>query len=94
FTMNTGHLAREFTGGYVELNPEDIARLGVRAGWKVKIASAAGSLQAPVKSNEAVTKGTAFMPIHFGGNALAPFAYNDKLKTPILRGIPVKIEKI
>ncbi|MDI6740994.1 MAG: hypothetical protein QME74_11620 [Candidatus Edwardsbacteria bacterium] len=50
--------------------------------------------RAPVKSNEAMTKGTAFIPIHFGGNALAPFACNYKLKTPVLRGIPIEIEKI
>jgi predicted molibdopterin-dependent oxidoreductase YjgC len=92
-TMNTHHLAREFNGGYIELNPEDIARLGVRAGGKVKVSSMAGWLQATVRSNQTLAKGTAFMPVHFGGNVLAPFASNDKLKTPILRGIPVTIEK-
>lgn len=91
---NSYHLAREFTGGYIELNPEDIAALGVRAGWKVKVVSAAASLEAPVRSNPAVMRGTAFMPVHFGGNALAPFAYDGTLKTPVLRGIPVTIEKI
>ncbi|HTY08508.1 MAG TPA: molybdopterin-dependent oxidoreductase [Candidatus Edwardsbacteria bacterium] len=92
-TMNTPHLAREFSGGYIELHPEDIARLGVRTGWKVKVTSAAAAIQVPVQANEAVLKGTAFMPLHFGGNALAPFAYDARLKTPVLRGIPVTVEK-
>ncbi|MCU0608009.1 MAG: molybdopterin-dependent oxidoreductase, partial [Candidatus Edwardsbacteria bacterium] len=91
---NTYHLAREFSGNYVELNPEDIAALGVRSGWKVKVVTAAAALEAPVRANGAVPKGTAFMPVHFGGLALAPFPGGTGLGRPELRGIPVTIGKI
>jgi len=93
-TFNSYHLAREFTGGYIELHPEDIADLGLRSGWKAKVVSDAGSLLTVIKANPSIYKKTAFMPVHFGGNILAPFQYDAKLKTPVLKGIPIKIEKI
>lgn len=93
-TFNSYHLAREFTGGYIELHPEDITDLGLRSGWKAKVVSDAGSMVAVIKANPNIYKKTAFMPIHFGGNALAPFQYDAKLKTPVFKGIPIKIEKI
>ena len=92
-TFNSYHLTREFAGGFVELHPEDIKELGVRAGWKVKVTSAAGSLVATARANPDLIKKTAFMPAHFGGNLLAPAKPNHQLKTPQLRGIAVKIEK-
>lgn len=90
---NTRHLAREFAGDWIELNPEDIASLGVRAGWKVMVSSEAGSLEAQLRANPAQAKGTAFMPVHFGGLALAPFSFDPALETPVLRGIPVTVGK-
>ncbi|OGF05306.1 MAG: hypothetical protein A2509_01545 [Candidatus Edwardsbacteria bacterium RIFOXYD12_FULL_50_11] len=93
-TMGSYHLAREFTGGYIELHPEDIADLGLRSGWKARVVSDAGSMVAVIRANHHIYKKTAFMPIHFGGNALAPFQYDAKLKTPVFKGISVKIEKI
>ena len=93
-TLNSYHLAREFTGGYIELHPEDIADLGLRSGWKAKVVSDAGSMVAVIKANPNIYKKTAFMPVHFGGNILAPFQYDAKLKTPVFKGIPIKIEKI
>jgi predicted molibdopterin-dependent oxidoreductase YjgC len=92
-TFNSYHLAREFTGGFVELHPDDIKELGVRAGWKVKVTSAAGSLVATARANPDLIKKTAFIPAHFGGNQLAPAKANPQLKTPQLRGVAVKIEK-
>jgi predicted molibdopterin-dependent oxidoreductase YjgC len=93
-TFNTYHLARESTGGYIELHPEDIADLGLRSGWKAKVVSETGSVVTVIKANPNIYKKTAFMPIHFGGNVLAPFQYDAKLKTPVLKGIPIRIEKI
>ena len=93
-TFNSYHLAREFTGGYIELHPEDIADLGLRSGWKAKVISDAGSMVAVIRANPNIYKKTAFMPVHFGGNILAPFQYDAKLKTPVFKGIPIKIEKI
>jgi len=93
-TFNSPHLWREFSGNYVELHPDDIASLGIRSGWRAKIVSEAGQMEAVVRTNPSLLKGTAFMPIHFGGNMLAPFAYDENLKTPMLRGIPAKVEKI
>lgn len=93
-TIGSYHLAREFTGGYIELHPEDIADLGLRSGWKAKVVSDAGSMVAVIKANPNIYKKTAFMPVHFGGNILAPFQYDAKLKTPVFKGISIKIEKI
>lgn len=92
-TFNSPHLVREFAGAYVELHPDDIASLSLRSGWRAGIVSEAGRLEALVISNPMLLKGTAYMPVHFGGNLLAPLAYDEMLKTPILRAIPIKVEK-
>lgn len=93
-TLNSYHLAREFVGNYLELHPEDIADLGLRAGWKARVVSNAGTLETVIRANPNIYKKTAFMPIHFGGNRLAPFRYDPRLKTPVFKGIPIRIEKI
>jgi len=93
-TANTPHLSREFAGNYLELHPDDISELKLRAGWRAKVSSKAGSLVTTIKANPDLLRKTAFMPGHFGGTALAPLAYDRELKTPVLRGIGIRIEKI
>jgi formate dehydrogenase alpha subunit len=92
-TINTYHLRREFTGGHLEMHPDDIKEIGARAGWKVKVISKHGNLVITVKANPDQVRKTAFMPVHFGGQELASPGCDQATRTPAIRGIPVKIEK-
>lgn len=93
-TEGTPHLAREFAGGWAELHPDDISDLGLRAGWRARFVTEAGKMELAVKANPGMLRKTIFMPVHFGANALAPMRYDRELKTPVLRGIPARVEKI
>jgi predicted molibdopterin-dependent oxidoreductase YjgC len=94
YTEATPHLAREFAGGWAEMHPEDISELGLRAGWRARLATEAGRMEAVIRPNPGLSRKTIFMPAHFRGNTLAPFRFHPALKTPILKGIPAKVEKI
>jgi formate dehydrogenase major subunit len=94
FTEGTPHLAREFAGGWAELHPDDIAELGIRAGWRARFATEAGKMEMVVRANPRMLSKTIYMPVHFGANALAPMKFDQELKTPVLRGIPARVEKI
>jgi formate dehydrogenase major subunit len=50
---------------YVELHPEDAARLGVTDGAKVRVRSRWGETTAPAKVSRRVLPGTSFMTFHF-----------------------------
>jgi predicted molibdopterin-dependent oxidoreductase YjgC len=90
----TPHLAREFSGGWAEMNPDDIAELGLRSGWRARFSTEAGKVEAVIRPNPGLLRKSVFMAAHFGANALAPFRYDPETKTPVFRGIPVGIEKI
>jgi formate dehydrogenase alpha subunit len=51
--------------GYVEIHPEDAARAGLVDGGQVKVSSAIGSIQGPVRLSENVPQGLLFAPHHF-----------------------------
>lgn len=94
FTEGTPHLAREFAGGWAEMHPDDISDLGLRAGWRARFVTEAGRMEMVVRANPKMPKKTIFMPLHFGANALAPMRYDRQVKTPVLRGIPARVEKV
>ncbi|MFJ6748906.1 molybdopterin oxidoreductase family protein [Streptomyces sp. NPDC091266] len=52
-------------GENIELCPEDAARLGVRAGEEVRVASRRGAVTAPVWIEPGLRPGLAFMTMHF-----------------------------
>jgi formate dehydrogenase alpha subunit len=51
---------------YVELHPDDAARLGVRAGRLVEVRSRRGALRLPARITRAVRPGVVFVPFHWG----------------------------
>lgn len=94
FTEGTPHLSREFAGGWAEMHPDDIAELGLRAGWRARFVTESGKLEALIRPNPGLLRKTIFMPLHFGANALAPFRYHPEMKAPVFRGIETTVEKI
>jgi predicted molibdopterin-dependent oxidoreductase YjgC len=93
-TEGTPHLAREFAGGWAEMHPDDISELGLRAGWRARFVTESGKLEAAIKPNPGLARKSLFMPAHFGGLVLAAFRRHPTLGTPVLRGIPARVEKI
>jgi len=51
--------------GYIEISPEDAARLGIAAGGPVRVTSAAGTVTGPAKITSTVQPGLLFAPQHF-----------------------------
>ena len=64
-TRNSPSLDREMPRGFMEVNPEDAGRLGLREGGSAKLVSRRGSIVADVHITDRVEKGTVFMPFHF-----------------------------
>ena len=52
-------------GETLDLSPEDVARLGLAAGELVRVVSRRGSVEAPVRVDEGLRPGLAFMTLHF-----------------------------
>ena len=71
--MHSGKLSTEAPGlmkiapntGKLRMNAQDMERLGVQDGSKVRVTSKRGSLQLGVEPDESVAPGTCFFPEHF-----------------------------
>ena len=51
---------------FAELHPDDAARLGVRDGRTVEIASRYGTVRVPARLSDAIKPGVVFVPMHWG----------------------------
>ncbi len=81
---------------FVEISPNDAAKLGLEDGAVVKVSSRRGSIQARLKISPKAVDGTLFIPFHFS-NAAANRLTNAKLdpvaKIPELKVCAIKVEK-
>ena len=64
-TLRTPKLFNEVTQGFVEVNPEDATRAGVRNGDTVILKTRRGSIEAEAKVTDEVPPGLLFVPFHF-----------------------------
>jgi len=90
-------LEREVRSAYVEINPEDAGKLGVRNNWTVKVASRRGEILVRARVSDIVPPGTVFIPWHFKeapANKLTIAALDPDSKIPDLKVCAVKIEKV
>ena len=95
-TRNCPTLDAEIQEGFLEMHPEDAARIGVAHGDKVSIASRRGSITARTMVTERVRQGMVFMPFHFfesNANILTNPAHDPIAKIPELKVCAVKLEK-
>ncbi len=65
-TRRSWALDREQPRGFIEINPADAEKLGIRDNAKVRVTSKRGSIIADAKLTDKVNQGVVFMPIHFG----------------------------
>jgi len=110
--LTTGRRLESFntgvqTGGYssplhrgeaLGLCREDAARLGVADGEVVRVVSRRGSIEAPVRKDESLRPGLAFMTLHFPDqvetNVLTIDAWDPKSGTAEFKATAIRVEKI
>jgi ferredoxin-nitrate reductase len=95
-------LVRREPGPFVEIHPDDAARLRARQGNLVQVSSRRGTIQVPVRLSEHVTPGMVFMPFHWGdlfapenaANYLTISAIGRVAKQPELKFCAVNVERV
>ena len=95
-TRRTSLLDREIPGPYVEMNPEDAKKLGVRSGQKVVVESRRGQLCMDAKLTTDVPKGTLFVPFHFNeacANVLTGQAVDPQSKIPEFKVTAARVRR-
>jgi formate dehydrogenase alpha subunit len=102
FQFHTGTMTRRSTKleaespeGYVELNPEDAAGLGVADGQQVRVASRRGEIQARAWVTDRVPRGLVFAPFHYAeaaANVLTNPAVDPTAKIPEYKVCAVRVE--
>ncbi len=78
---------------YVELNPQDAARLGARTGDVLRIASQRGELRAAALVTPAVQPGQVFLPMHYEAtNLLTDAVFDPYSHQPAYKACAVMVE--
>jgi formate dehydrogenase major subunit/formate dehydrogenase alpha subunit len=75
-TRRTHLLDREERQPFVELHPDDAARLGIHHHQQVQVASRRGTVLAQARVTEVVMPGVIFMPFHFSEGAANALTLN------------------
>jgi formate dehydrogenase major subunit len=95
-TMKTEGLNERAPGTYLEISPQDAAKLDLIDGQKVKVASRRGEIEADIKVSDKAVNGTVFLPFHFAdaaANRLTNSALDPVSKIPEFKVCAVKISK-
>jgi formate dehydrogenase major subunit len=85
-------------GESIELSPEDGRRYGVADGQRVRVRSRRGAVEAPVRLDDSLRPGLAFMTFHFpeevATNDLTIDAVDPKSGTAEFKASAIRIEKL
>jgi formate dehydrogenase (NADP+) alpha subunit len=79
------------------MNPEDLERLGLANGSKVRVTSSKDSLDMMVETDISLMPGSCFFPEHFNEppvKDLMPTEVDPDTGVPYFKSTPVRIEKI
>ena len=96
-TRRTSVLDREVPEAYVEINPNDAKKLGVRTGTMVKVTSRRGNIELKVVVAERMKEGIVYIPFHFkeaSANVLTSSNLDPTAKIPEYKVSAVKVEVI
>lgn len=94
-TRRAWALEREYPRGYVEINPLDAEKLGVRERTMVKVTSKSGEVCCEVMITENILPGIVFIPFHFKEipvNALIGENIDPTVQIPEFKVCAVRIE--
>jgi formate dehydrogenase major subunit len=96
-TRRSENLEREVPTGWVEINPEDAAALGVVDGEMVKAKTRRGEIEIGAKVTKDIKKGEVFIPFHYvecAANILTNNALDPVAKIPEFKACAIRIEKL
>jgi formate dehydrogenase major subunit len=94
-TLRTPKLADEVSHGFVEVNPEDATKVGVKNKDMVTLETRRGSIEAEVKVTDQVPPGLLFIPFHFAdscANVLTNPALDPSCKCAETKVCAVRME--
>jgi len=95
-TLKVPELKRSAPDAYVEINPKDAQKLGIKSRDKVKLTSRRGSIVLEARVVDVPREGLVFVPMHYPDrliNLLTTDAYDAMSKQPEFKICAVKIEK-
>jgi len=94
-TRRSEKLSQEVPEAYIELHPEDAAKVGLNGGKRVRVTSRRGQIELGVRVTKRIKPGIVFIPFHFAeaaANALTNAAIDPVAKIPEYKVCAVKIE--
>ncbi len=104
YQYHTGTMTRRSVGPnerypecIIEANTKDAARVGLKSGDRIKVASRRGEMTAKVKVGDTTSEGMIFIPFHFreaAANVLTIAALDPVAKIPEYKVCAVKVEKM
>jgi len=89
-------LDREYPDAFVEVNPKDAAKLGIRNGAVAKVTSRRGEISLQAEVTATIQEGLLFIPFHFAeaaANRLTLANLDPLAKIPEYKVCAVKLEK-
>lgn len=96
-TRRAWALDREFPHGYMEINPVDAEKLGLRQRSRIRVSSKMGSIVTEVKITDKIKPGVVFVPFHFreaAVNTLIGRSIDPVVQIPEYKVCAVKIEGV
>ncbi|HIE39101.1 MAG TPA: formate dehydrogenase subunit alpha, partial [Anaerolineae bacterium] len=96
-TRRTEKLDQEVQRPYVEMHPEDTARIGLDGGRRVRVTSRRGQIELDVRVTPHIRPGVVFIPFHFAeaaANALTHAALDPVAKIPEYKVCAVRVEPV
>jgi predicted molibdopterin-dependent oxidoreductase YjgC len=94
-TRRSEKLEQEATEAYVEIHPDDAARIGLNGERRVRVASRRGEIDLEVRLTPRIKPGVVFIPFHWAeaaANALTNAAIDPTSKIPELKVCAVRVE--
>jgi len=94
-TRRSEKLSQEVPEAYIELHPEDAAKVGLNGGKRVRVISRRGQIELGVRVTKRIKPGIVFIPFHFAeaaANALTNAAIDPVAKIPEYKVCAVKVE--
>ncbi|MGQ9523051.1 MAG: formate dehydrogenase subunit alpha [Anaerolineae bacterium] len=96
-TRRSEKLEQEAPEPYVEMNPDDAARIGLDGVRRVRVISRRGEIELAVRLTERIRPGVVFIPFHYAeaaANALTHAALDPVAKIPEYKVCAVRVEPV
>jgi len=95
-TTRVANILREYPRNFVQINPADAEKLGIKKQEKVRVRTRRGELVVSAEITDKIKRGVAWMPFHFTNeptNVLTNSAFDPVCKTGEYKACAASIEK-